>query len=101
MIKNNKLLSYNRTEIKSDNGILFIWYEKDCDEIVATIEVVDGDCGEVWINRVYVAPDYRGNKLVYDLLDYAVLFGGTKLAVRKRNQIAIRCYIEYLSLIHI
>lgn len=53
MIKNNKLLSYNRTEIKSDSGTLFIWYEKDCDEELENLaEELDEKVGDIFTNYI-------------------------------------------------
>lgn len=81
----NQLAQYGRLEVV-DN--FFIWY--DGDELVATLCI-----REQWISNLFVSPRYRKQGLSHDLLDMATIFGGSKLYVRKTNQIAIHTYQKY------
>lgn len=81
----NQLAQYGRLEV-ADN--FFIWY--DGDELVATLRI-----REQWVCNLFVSPRYRKQGLSYDLLDIATIFGGSKLYVRKTNQIALHTYQKY------
>lgn len=85
----NKLAKYKRVEVV-DN--FFIWYDKD--EIVATVRILDIDGGQ-WVSNLFVSPKYRKQRLSYELLDIATMFGASKLLVRKTNKIAIHAYKKY------
>lgn len=85
---NNALSKY----VRYKTGDLMVWYDED--EIVATIGLSEHN-GITLIHSVYVGTAYRKQGLSYALLDYGTLLGGTKLSVRKDNDIALHVYEKY------
>lgn len=85
----NKLSLYKRA---NEGEGFFIWY--DDDELVATVKISDLEY-EKWVSNVYVSPKYRKRGLSYALLDVATVLGGSRLSVKKGNNIAKHAYEKY------
>ena len=90
----NKLSKFARRSIKNRDCEIFLWYEKDSDELVAQMTLENGD-SDTWINSVFVSPRYRKQGLSYALLEVATVLGGTRLAVRKCNTKALHAYKKF------
>lgn len=71
------------------NGDQFSWYDKD--ELVATVEIREQN-GIKWVCGVYVSPLYRRHGIGAQLLQFAIILGGSRLRVAKENNVAKAIY---------
>ena len=77
-------------DYKNDHAYIFL----DKDNWVGLVAVDDKkNDGNVWITAIVVNPQYRGQKISYHLLDFAVnQFHANALTVTKSNKVAIHAY---------
>lgn len=90
----NKLSKFTRHSIKNRDCEIFLWYEKNSDELVAQM-ILENEDSVTWINSVFVSPRYRKQGLSYALLEVATVLGGTRLAARKCNTKALHAYKKF------
>ena len=77
-------------DYKNDHAYILL----DKSEWVGLVAVdTNKDDGNKWITAIVVNPSYRGKRISYQLLDFAInQFGANSLTVTKSNKVAIHAY---------
>lgn len=93
----NEIVYLKHVDTKVDKGFIYF----DNDKVVSFFSVrpipYENDTEKnIWIENIYISPEYRGYHLTKQILDICTKrFNANALGVNKKNEIAIKAYQNY------